>query len=312
MPKEMPGKSRRDFLKSSAAAICAARISRNAFSPSPLASAADSALPAPDGLSIKKGLVLSMLPSKLPIADRFKLARDTGFEVIQAPTTSDTNHADEIKAAADSSGVRVDSVMNMDHWMYPLSSSDPSVVETSLKGMRTSLHNAKLWGSDAVLLVPAVVDPQTSYKDAWTRSQAQIRSLLPLAEELKIVIAIEEVWNKFLLSPLEMVTYISEFKTPLIRAWFDVGNVVLYGYPQDWIHTLGSSIFKVHLKDFRRKEDGYAWVNLGDGDIDWPAVRQAFADVGYRGSAIAELEPGDEPYLRDVSRRIDHLLLGKS
>jgi hexulose-6-phosphate isomerase len=109
-----------------------------------------------------------------------------------------------------------------------------------------------------------------------------------------------------------MVTYISEFKTPLIRAWFDVGNVVLYGYPQDWIHTLGNSIFKVHLKDFRRKDDGYAWVNLGDGEIDWLAVRQAFADVGYRGSVIAELEPGDEPYLRDVSRRIDYLLLGKS
>src|SRR5258708_3508397 len=114
MPIEMPGKSRRDFLKSSAAAICAAGISRNAFSPSPLASAADSELPAPEGLSLQKGLVLSMLPSKLPIADRFKLARDTGFEVIQAPTTSDMNHADEIKAAADSSGVRVDSVMNMD------------------------------------------------------------------------------------------------------------------------------------------------------------------------------------------------------
>src|SRR5438034_9360329 len=99
--------------------------------------------------------------------------------------------------------------MNMDHWKYPLSSSDPAVVARSLAGMRTSLHNAKLWGADAVLLVPAVVDPQTSYRDAWTRSQAQIRRLIPLAEELKVVIAIEHVWNTFLLSPLEMAAYLA-------------------------------------------------------------------------------------------------------
>ena len=129
---------------------------------------------------------------------------------------------------------------------------------------------------------------------------------------MKVVIGIEEVWNKFLLSPLEMAKYISEFNSPWIQAWFDVGNVVLYGYPQDWIHTLGKSIVKVHLKDFKRKEDGYAWVNLGEGDIDWAAVRQAFADIGYSGSAITELEHGDEAYLRDVVRRVDRLVLGRS
>jgi L-ribulose-5-phosphate 3-epimerase len=305
--------NRREFLKSSAATICAAGFSGAAFAETARTTDA-SGHPGKraDATTIKKGLVLSMLPEKLSIADRFKLARDTGFEVIQAPTTPDAHQADEIKAAADSSGVHVDSVMNMAHWKYPLSSADPAVVETSMEGMRTSLHNAKVWGCDAVLLVPAVVNPQTSYKDAWARSQKQIRALLPLAEELKIVIAIEEVWNKFLLSPLEMLSYINEFKHPLVRAWFDVGNVVLYGYPQDWIHTLGPTIVKVHLKDFKRSESGYSWVNLGDGDIDWPAVRQAFADIGYHGSAIAELQAGDGPYLRDVSKRIDRLLLGKA
>jgi L-ribulose-5-phosphate 3-epimerase len=120
------------------------------------------------------------------------------------------------------------------------------------------------------------------------------------------------VWNKFLLSPLEMAAYIDEFHSPWIKAWFDVGNVLLYGYPQDWIRTLGKRIVKVHLKDFKRKEDGYAWVNLGDGDVDWAAVRQAFADIGYSGSAITELEHGDEAYLRDVTRRVDRLVLGRS
>src|SRR5947209_9492540 len=290
--------SRREFLKSSAAA--AVVIGGSSFL------SANS----PKSLAIKKGIVYDMLPQTLSHVERFRLAREVGFEVVQAPTTSDERTAEEIKAAAGKAGIRIDSVMNIDHWDYPLSSSDPAVVEKSLSGMRTSLQNAKLWGSDVVLLVPAVVNAQTSYRDAWTRSQTQIRKLIPLAEELKVVIAIEEVWNRFLLSPLEMVQYIGEFHSPWVQAWFDVGNVVLYGYPQDWIRTLGKRIVKVHLKDFKRKEDGYSWVNLGDGDVDWPAVRAAFADIGYDGSVIAELEQGDEQYLRDVSRRIDRLLLG--
>jgi hexulose-6-phosphate isomerase len=308
--------SRREFLKSSVTAACAAGIG-GAFAESLIASSSSAThstehTPFPSALSIKKGLVYDMLSDKLSHADRFKLARDTGFDVVQAPTTPDEHTAEELKNAAAGANIRIDSVMNMDHWQYPLSSDDPAAVEKSLAGMRTSLHTAKLWGSDTVLLVPAVVNPRTSYRDAWTRSQNQIRKLLPLAEELKIVIAIEEVWNKFLLSPLEMATYIAEFKSPWIKVWFDVGNVVLYGYPQDWIRTLGKNISNVHLKDFKRKVGGYAWVNLGDGDVDWPAVRQAFADIGYTGSAIAELDGGDEAYLRDVSHRIDRLLLGRS
>jgi L-ribulose-5-phosphate 3-epimerase len=308
--------SRRDFLKSSVTAACAAGLGgglAESLVATPGRSAANFAesTASPAAPSIKKGLVYDMLSDKLSHADRFKLARDAGFAVVQAPTTPDEHTAEEMKNAAAGANIRIDSVMNMDHWQYPLSSDDAAVVEKSLAGMRTSLRNAKLWGSDTVLLVPAVVNPLTSYRDAWIRSQNQIRKLIPLAEELKIVIAIEEVWNKFLLSPLEMAAYIGEFKSPWIKAWFDVGNVVLYGYPQDWIHTLGKSISNVHLKDFKRKEGGYSWVNLGDGDVDWPAVRQAFSDIGYTGSVIAELDGGDESYLRDVSHRIDRLLLGR-
>ena len=158
----MSKKTRREFLKSSAGAICAAGVAS-----SNLPERASLPLPpGPAGLSLEKGLVMSMLPEKLSVADRFKLARDTGFSVIQAPTTPDARQAEEIKSAADSSGVRVDSVMNMDHWKYPLSSGDPAVVETSLRGMRTSLNNAKLWGSDAVLLVPAVVSQIAREREA--------------------------------------------------------------------------------------------------------------------------------------------------
>ena len=260
--------------------------------------------------ALRKGLVFDMVPARSSYRDRFAMVRDAGFEVVQALTEPDPRKAEEMRQAADAATIRIDSVMNVDHWQYPLSSSDPAVVEKSLNGMRTSLENAKLWGADVVLLVPAVVDSQTLYREAWTRSQAQIRKLLPLAERFKVVIGIEEVWNKFLLSPLEMAQYVDEFRSPWIKAWFDVGNVVLYGYPQDWIRTLGTRIVKVHLKDFKRTEGGYAWVNLGDGDVDWPAVRAAFTAIGYGGSVIAELDGGDAAYLSDVSRRIDRLLVG--
>jgi L-ribulose-5-phosphate 3-epimerase len=311
----MGSTSRRQFLKSSVTVgACAASI-RMASAGALLAGSPEhdeSVNSTSVGFAMKKGLVYSMLPSALSHANRCKMARDTGFDVVQAPTTPDEHEAEELKNAASQANLKIDSVMNIDHWQYPLSSSDPAVVEKSLAGMRTSLHNAKLWGSDTVLLVPAVVNPQTSYRDAWTRSQIQIRKLIPLAAELKIQIAIEEVWNRFLLSPMEMDKYIREFDSPWVKAWFDVGNVLLYGYPQDWIRTLGKSIVKLHVKDFKRKEDGYAWVNLGDGDADWPEVRKALTEIGYSGSAIAELEGGDEAYLRDVSRRMDRLILGRA
>jgi len=262
-------------------------------------------------LPIKKAVLLGMLPKGLSYADRFKLARDVGFEAVEAYTTPDQREADQIKKAADDARLRIHSVMNEGHWEWPLSSSDPAVVEKSLNAMRTSLRNAKFWGADTVLLVPGVVNPNTRYQDAWTRSQEQIRKLVPLAQELGVVIAVEEVWNKFLLSPLEMARYVDQFNSQWIKSYFDVGNVVLYGYPQDWILTLSKRIVKAHLKDFKRKEDCYAWVNLGDGDIDWGAVRQAFADIGYSGYATTELEGGDEAYLRDVSHRVDRLVLGR-
>jgi L-ribulose-5-phosphate 3-epimerase len=300
--------SRREFLK--AAAVAAAGAAAGP-SPGSLAGASiGSAASKP--LSISKGMLLDMLPKNLSYADRFKMARDVGFEVVQAPTTPEQREAEEIKKAADGAGVKIDSVMNMDHWKYPLSSSDPAVVQKSIEGMRISLHNAQFWGAAAVLLVPAVVNPQTSYREAWTRSQKQIRRLIPLAKELRVEISLEEVWNKFLLSPLEFAAYVDEFKSPWIKAWFDVGNVVLYGYPQDWIRTLGKRIDKLHLKDFRRRENGYDWVNLGEGDVDWVEVRKALADIEFSGSATVELEGGDEAYLRDLSRRVDRLLLGKT
>jgi L-ribulose-5-phosphate 3-epimerase len=184
------------------------------------------------------------------------------------------------------------------------------VVEKSLDGMRTSLRNARLWGADTVLLVPAVVNPETSYADAWERSQRQIRTLIPLAAELKVIIGLEEVWNKFLLSPLEFARYIDDFHSSWIRAYFDIGNVAISGYPQDWIRTLGKRIIKLHVKDFAFRKRVAEFTPLLEGEIDWRAVHAALADIGYKGTATVELPAGDAAYLSEVSRRFDKILEG--
>jgi L-ribulose-5-phosphate 3-epimerase len=270
----------------------------------------------PNPATIKKSTLISMLPRDKPYVERFAMAKDAGFEAVEMQTITADAEAAEIREASQKSSLTIHSVMNMEHWRSPLSSADPEVVARSVKGMEASLRNAALWGADTVLLVPAVVDASTSYRDAWTRSQRVIRErLLPLARELKVIIAIEEVWNKFLLSPLEFTRYVDDFESPWVRAYFDVGNVVLYAYPQDWIRTLGSRIIKIHLKDFSldREKGQYTWKNLGEGDIDWPQVRRALGEIGYSGYATTELSAGDRSaaYLKDIAQRVDRFIAGE-
>jgi len=268
----------------------------------------------PDDTRPRKAVLISMLPKDLSYAARFAVARDAGFDAIEMQTIAGEDEAAEIREAARRSGVRIHSVMNADHWRFPLSSGDRDVVNRGVAGMETSLRNAARWGADTVLLVPAVVDQTTSYRDAWTRSQQVIRErLLPLARALKVIVAVEEVWNKFLLSPLEFARYVDELESPWVKAYFDVGNVVFYGYPQDWIRSLGARIAKVHLKDFHldRPNGRFAWVNIGEGDIDWREVQRAFDEVGYRGFFTTEVAAGDAAYLKDLASRVDRFLSGE-
>jgi len=261
------------------------------------------------GGEIKKAFVFGMLPRNLSIEDRFKLAADIGIQGVEIGTTRDPETLKKMIAASEKTGVRIHSIMNSDHWGSPFSSSDPDVVEKGMNCMNVSLQNAKDCGADTVLLVPAVVSPSVRYAEAYERSLVQIKKLLPLAEKLKVIIGIENVWNKFLLSPIEFARYVDEFKSPFLQAYFDVGNVVLFGYPQDWIRTLGSRIVKVHVKGFDAKRSRF--TNLRDGTIDWPEVRRALKEVGYKGFMTAELGGGDRDYLKDVSERMDKIIAGE-
>jgi hexulose-6-phosphate isomerase len=258
-----------------------------------------------DNHKIERAIIDSMLPKDLTLVDRFKLAVEVGFTAMEVRTVEDDADAQAIHDAAQAAGLRIHSVMNQTHWRHPLSSPDPAEVEACVVGMRASMRQAKLYGANAVLLVPAVVRSDTTYEQAWERSQAEIRKLIPLAEEHDVMIAVEDVWNKFLLTARDFRQYIDEFNHPMVRAYFDVGNIVHYAVPEHWIHELGDRIVKVHLKDYSRR-DGF--VNLGDGDVDWPAVREAFAAVGYNAEATVELRGGDRAYLADLGQRVDRLL----
>jgi L-ribulose-5-phosphate 3-epimerase len=305
--------NRRRFLQT-LTAVVAATPAGLAAAPQKPAPATGGAPSSPKPATLRKSTLISMLPRQQSYAERFAIARDAGFEAVEMQTIGADAEAAEIKEASAKTGLKIHSVMNADHWRFPLSSADPEVVSKCLAGMETSIKNAQLWGAETVLLVPAVVNATTSYRDAWTRSQRIIRErLLPVARDQKIIIAVEEVWNKFLQSPLEFARYVDEFDSPWVKAYFDVGNVVINGYPQDWIRTLGSRIVRIHLKDFKvnSRDRTYEFTNVGEGDIDWPEVRRALAEIGYSGYVTTEIGGGDLAYLKDVAARVDRFIAGE-
>jgi len=264
--------------------------------------------------TLKKGACIGVLPSELSILDRFKLAKELGFEGIEPNTLETPAEVEEYRRASQESGVKIHSIMNSGHWKYPLTDNDQEVVEECVKGIKTSIQNAHDLGADAVLLVPGIVTSDVRYIDVYQRSQKQIRKLLPLAEERGVVIAVENVGNRFLLSPLEFARYVDEFESRYVRAYFDVGNFISIGFPPDWIRTLGKRLFKVHIKKFEPGANVPAFdaANRRTQGIDWPDVRKALADVGFSGWVTAEVRSGDMEYLGELSSRIDRIFSGQN
>lgn len=298
------GVNRREFLlRSSSIAIGGALLGSAAMERTAVAAS-----------GIKKGACIGVLPEKMTVLEKFEVAKRAGFDGVEPNTLNSAVEVSQYKEAAERTGVEITSIMNSDHWRYPLSDDDPEVVKKCIDGLKTSMHNAHDLGAGAVLLVPGVVTADVRYADVYRRSQDQIRKLLPLAKELKVIIAIENVGNRFLLSPLEMARYVDEFKSPWIRSYFDIGNVVSTGYPQDWIRTLGKRVCRVHIKRF---EPGTDHPKFDPKDrrtqgIDWPDVRKALNEVGYSGWITAEVKSGDENYVKEVSARMDRILSGEN
>lgn len=260
------------------------------------------------------GTLNSETAKKLSLLEKFRLLREAGFAGVEVPSALDQR---EVLAARDATGLEIPSVVISTHWARPLSDANPSVRATGLEGLRQGLRDANVFGAKSVLLVPAVVTKEVGYAEAYQRSTAEISKALPLAESLGVTIAIENVWNRFLLSPLEAVAYVDSFKSPLVRWHFDVGNVVTQAWPEQWIRTLGSRIVQVHVKEFSRKlRDqkgpfvGFQ-VDLLEGDSDWPETMAAFDAVGYTGWIIAEQwrppDLTDAAWLAHLSGKLDQI-----
>jgi L-ribulose-5-phosphate 3-epimerase len=311
-----PELDRRAFLKAAGAVVGAAGLSSGALG------FGGQAQPSPSGLQspavpgrrrlLRKSLKYGMVAGGTSVLEKFKLARQAGFEGIELDSPNTLN-VDEVLHARDQSGLVIDGVVDSVHWNKTLADPDPAVRAAGRQALEMALRDCKRYGGTSALLVPAVVSKQISYADAYARSQEEIRKVLPLAAELRVAIAIENVWNNFLLSPLEAARYVDEFKSPWVGWHFDVGNIVNYGWPEHWIRTLGPRIVKLDIKEYSRKKrdqhgpgSGFA-VELGEGDCDWPAVMQALDDIPFQGWAAAEVGGGNLERLTQIATSMDRL-----
>ncbi|MBA3315243.1 MAG: sugar phosphate isomerase/epimerase [Planctomycetaceae bacterium] len=273
--------------------------------------------PASGPLRLKKAVKIGMIGGEakdLPLAEKFSLLKRIGYDGVELDSPNKLD-AKEVLDAIDKAGLPVHGVVDSVHWSQTLSDADPAVRKKGLEGLQTALRDAKAYGATTVLLVPAVVSKQVSYADAYIRSQAEIRKAIPLAEELGIKILFENVWNNFLLSPLETARYIDEFESPFTGAYFDVGNIVRYGWPQHWVAALGTRIGKLDIKEFSRDKmnNEGLWkgfdVEIGDGDCDWPEVRAELKKIGFvDGWATAEVGGGGEERLTNILERMRKVL----
>ncbi|MEM1136464.1 MAG: sugar phosphate isomerase/epimerase family protein [Bacteroidota bacterium] len=261
---------------------------------------------------MKKSLKFGMIKEDLSVLDKFKLLKDLGFDGVELDSPNDLSEK-EILAARDQTGLEIPGVVNSLHWKAPLSDPDSAVREKCVESMKSALTDCKKYGGTTVLLVPAVVNETVSYEEAYKRSQEEIRKLLPTAEETGVKIAIENVWNNFLLSPLEAANYIDEFESDMIGWYFDVGNIVRYGWPEQWIRILGKRIIKVDVKEYSRKlanEEG-VWEGfkseLLEGDCNWQKVMEALYEVGYVGWGSAEIPGGDRKRLAKIAELMDKI-----
>ncbi len=262
----------------------------------------------PPARSFRKSIMWGGIGTGNTVLDKFKAVKAAGFDGVEVMSHMNRN---EVLAAMKETGLPVSSVCGEKHWDLPLSDPDPGIRAKGVEALKVCLEDAKTYNADAVLLVPGRVNEKVSYDDCWKRSTAEIMKVVPLAESLQVRIGIENVWNNFILSPMEAVTYVDQFKSGSVGFYFDIGNVLVYGWPEQWIKILGKRIVRVHIKDFSKKiadkqgrSAGFG-VKLLEGDVNWKAVMEALDGTGYSSWTTIEMPGGDTPEgLKDLCDRL--------
>lgn len=266
------------------------------------------ALISPVERSMKSGIYWGSLGVGKTILEKFQAAKDAGFNGVEV--VSHLNR-DEVLAARAATGLEIPSVCGDMHWKYLLSDPDPAIRDKGVEALTLTLQDANAYGADTVLLVPGRVTEDVTYDECWTRSVEAIKKVIPLAKELKIKVGIENVWNNFLLSPMEAATYVDQFRSVFVGFYFDIGNILNFGWPEQWIKILNRRIAKVHIKEFSKKladtqgkSAGFK-VNLQEGDVNWGKVMAALDKIGYSGWTTIEQPGGNTPEgLKDLCTRL--------
>ena len=287
--------SRRDFLKAGGALAAAA-----------LGPAGAPAADAPARKrALRKAIMYATIGFKGSVMEKFQAVRAAGFEGVEPMSHM---NQDEVLEALAKTGLKAASVCCDTHWGKPLSHPDEKVRRQGVEGLLRALQDAKRYGATSVLLVPGVVNKEVSYDDCFKRSVAEIRKAVPVAQELDVRIAIENVWNNFITKPEQAITFLDAVDSPQVGWHFDIGNVLRYGAPEAWIPVLGKRILKLHIKEYGKFKQFD--VRFFEGDNHWPAIMKALDAVGYQGWGISE-QPGkqsqDAAGLKDLSERMDRI-----
>jgi len=240
------------------------------------------------------------------VRDTFQVQKELGFDGMELISPSDLDPV-EVRRASEETGMPVHGVVDMSHWKVRLSSPDPAERDQGVAILEQALRDAKAFGGFTVLLVPGKVNGDDENHDhVWQRSIPAIRRVLPLASRLGVRVLIENVWNGFCETPDQLRDYIDEIDSPWVGSYFDIGNAWKFAPSDQWIRTLGHRIVKLDCKGWSNTK---RFCKIGEGDIDWPAVRQALADVGFSGWCTAEVTGGGRDRLAEISKHMNKVLL---
>lgn len=265
---------------------------------------------------MKKGMNVWSLPSNLSLEEQFKVTKEAGFDTIELNVTENvvndsivtndlalaekldlTLDADEavlnqIHRLIEKYQLPVSSLSTALHWTYPLNSNDEKIREKGKAIVRQMIDFCRALGGDTVLVVPALVTMEQPYDQAYDWAKKALLELAPYAQDKQIVIGIENVWNKFLLSPLEFRQLLEQVNSDYVGAYFDIGNILQYGFPEQWIRILGDKIAKIHVKDFKQSIGSIqGFTNLLQGDVNWQSCMKELNKIGYDGPLTCELSP---------------------
>jgi hexulose-6-phosphate isomerase len=286
--------NRRDFLKVGSGALAAAVASPTLAADAPAKKR-----------SLQKAIMYATIGFKGSVLEKFRAVKAAGFDGVEPMSHM---NQDEVVKAFEETGLKPASVCCNTHWQKPLSHPDPNARQQGLEGLQQALKDAKRYGATSVLLVPGVVNKDVTYDDCFKRSVVEIKKALPLAQELGVKIAIENVWNNFITKPEQAKAFLDEINSPQVGWHFDIGNVIRYGAPEEWIPVIGKRIVKLHIKEFS-KVKGFG-IKFFEGDNNWPAIMKALDEVGYQGWGISE-QPGDQSKdadaLKDLAQRMDKI-----